>query len=162
MNEYSSISFWVDVATIFGVVVGLFALSAAVRQIRLTAKINQTKFEDGLDKEYREIIAKIPMDVLIGKKINWVDSKERKQTREHIYNYLDLCNGQIYLRSIGRVSDDRWDGWRDGIEANLQKPEIQKVWKEVRGKSPSTFSFLGRSINPKSGRFRRDPRGSEV
>ncbi len=52
------------------------------------------------------------MDALIGKPIN--DKKDG--LREIIYNYLDLCNEQTYLRQIKRISKNRWQGWNEGIK----------------------------------------------
>ena len=63
-------------------------------QIRESRKLAQTSFEDDLDQQYRNLSMGIPVDALIGKP---VDDKNGK-IREIIYNYLDLCNEQIYLR----------------------------------------------------------------
>ena len=114
----------VATATVVGVAGGLLGLY-------FTVKLNRVKFEDSMDKEYRKIIAKIPVDALLSR---LVSSKQREQweLRERIYNYLDLCNAQIYLRMIGRVSKRRWEDWRDGIEDHLRKREFADVWKEVK------------------------------
>ena len=135
-----SIDSWGDVAAIATVVGLILSLIAAARRVRELGKLNQAQFEDSLDKEYRKIIRGIPMDALLGKTVKG----DNPELRELLYNYLDLCNGQIYLRKIGRVGDKRWQDWRDGIKHNLSLPEFAKVWKEVKREALGTFTWLER------------------
>ena len=67
----------------------------AAWQIWQSRKLAQTSFEDGLDQQYRKLAMDIPVDALIGKPVN--DDK-KADVREIIFNYLDLCNEQAYLR----------------------------------------------------------------
>ena len=64
--------------------------------------------------------------------------------REAVYNYLDLCNEQIYQRSKKRISKDRWEEWSSGIEINLERPFIQSVWLESKESAAGSFSYLER------------------
>jgi len=61
-----------------------------------------------------------------------------------VYNYLDLCNEQVYQRSKKRVSEDRWHEWSAGIKNNLGRPFFKSVWDEVKQNAPGSFSFLER------------------
>jgi hypothetical protein len=102
-------------------------------------RLAQTTFEDSLDQQYRSLAMQIPVDALIGMPV----AQEAKQAvRENIYNYLDLCNEQIYLRKKKRIRHSRWVDWCAGIKENLGKPAFREVWEEVKNKSPETFSFL--------------------
>ena len=85
-----------SVATAIGVCI-------AAWQIWESKKLAQTSFEDGLDQQYRNLAMDIPVDALIGKPVD----DESGKLREIIYNYLDLCNEQIYLRKIKRISKNR-------------------------------------------------------
>ena len=118
----------VAIATAAGVAGGLLGLYFTVR-------LNRVKFEDSMDKEYRRIIAKIPLDALLDESVQG----GRGELRERIYNYFDLCNAQIYLRMIGRVSKRRWKGWMEGIEDHLYKREFCRVWKEVKPKGMLSY-----------------------
>lgn len=80
----------------------------------------------------------IPVDALIDKP---VDDRSGK-LREIIYNYLDLCNEQIYLRKIKRISKNRWKDWNIGIKDNLSKPAFKVVWDEIKKTAPNTFTAL--------------------
>lgn len=122
----------VSVFTMLGVLVAAF-------QLRVSSKIAQSEFEDSIDQQYRELAKGIPVDALIGREVS-LDKKEL--TRELIYNYLDLCNEQIFLRKKGRVRIDTWIDWCSGIESNLKKIEFRTVWFEVKNEAPKTFSFL--------------------
>ncbi len=122
----------VSVFTMLGVLVAAF-------QLRVSSKIAQSEFEDSIDQQYRELAKGIPVDALIGKE---VPQDKKEFTRELIYNYLDLCNEQIFLRKKGRVRIDTWIDWCSGIESNLKKTEFQTVWAEVKSEAPQTFSFL--------------------
>ncbi len=111
----------------------------AALQIWLSRKIAQIKFEDSLDQQYRDLAMKIPVDALIGKNI---PENKKSDVREIIYNYLDLCNEQAYLRKKGRVSKLRWKEWNEGIKSNLCKPVFKEVWEEVKREAPSEFTAL--------------------
>lgn len=122
----------VSVFTAIGVLVAAF-------QLRVSSKIAQSEFEDSIDQQYRELAKDIPVDALIGKTVS--DDK-KLFTRELIYNYLDLCNEQVFLRKKRRVRKDTWADWLTGIESNLAKSEFKKVWTEIKCESPETFTFL--------------------
>jgi hypothetical protein len=81
----------------------------------------------------------IPVDALLGRAI---PDDERRKVREIIYNYLDLCNEQAYLRNKGRITDARWNEWKQGMENNIKKPAFKDVWDEVKGEAPETFTSL--------------------
>ena len=110
----------------------------AVWQIWESKKLAETSFENGLNQEYRELVRDIPMDALIGKPIN----DKNDGLREIIYNYLDLCNEQTYLRQIKRISKSRWKDWNEGIRDNLSKPAFKEVWDEIKETVPITFTAL--------------------
>ena len=122
----------------------------AAWQIWESRKIAQTSFEDGLDQQYRKLAREIPVDALIGKPIN--DKKD--ELREIIYNYLDLCNEQTYLRQKKRISKNRWKELNDGIKDNLSKPAFKEVWNEIKDEAPTTFTALDLL---EKGEFKIDP-----
>jgi hypothetical protein len=122
----------VSLATAAGVLIAAF-------QLRISSKIAQTEFEDSIDQQYRQLSKDIPVDALIGKSV----SEEKKDmTRELVYNYLDLCNEQIFLRKRRRIRKDTWTDWCNGIASNIEKPEFKRVWLEIKQESPETFTFL--------------------
>ena len=122
----------VSIFTAIGVLIAAF-------QLRVSSKIAQSEFEDSIDQQYRELAKGIPVDALIGKSVS---SDQVMLTRELIYNYLDLCNEQVFLRKKKRVRMDTWVDWCSGIKSNLGKTEFEKVWAEIKVESPSTFTFL--------------------
>ncbi len=86
---------WNSVVSVF-TAIGVFV---AAYELRVSSKIAQSEFEDSIDQQYRELAKGIPVDALIGKSV----SDEKKElTRELIYNYLDLCNEQTFLRKNKR------------------------------------------------------------
>ena len=110
----------------------------AAWQIWESRKLVQTSFEDGLDQQYRHLAMNIPVDALIGKSVD----DEKGVLREIIYNYLDLCNEQTFLRRKKRISKNRWEDWNTGIKDNLSKPAFRVVWNEIKGTAPNTFTAL--------------------
>lgn len=116
--------------------VGVFI---AAWQIWESRRLAQTTFEDSLDKQYRSLVMQIPVDVLIGKP---VPDGKKPEVRELIYNYLDLCNEQAYLRKKKRITKARWNEWSEGIRDNMYKPAFKEVWEEIKREAPSTFSSL--------------------
>ena len=134
-----------SIATAIGV-------GVAAWQIRESKKLSQSSFEDSLDQQYRNLVMKIPVDALLGKPI---PADEMKKVREIIYNYLDLCNEQAFLRKKNRISLTRWTDWNDGIKENLNRLAFKEVWEEVKKESPSSFSSLSQL---EQCNFKTDPR----
>jgi len=64
------------------------------------------------------------------------------ETRELIYNYIDLCNEQVFLRKRNRISTDTWLDWCSGMKHNLNKIAFTEVWGEIKYEAASSFSFL--------------------
>jgi hypothetical protein len=131
MVEYVN---WDTVAAV-GTAIGV---TVAAWQIRESRKLAQSTFEDSLDQQYRELAHGIPVDALLGKEIDEMDS----ETRELIYNYLDLCNEQLFLRKRKRITKETWNDWSLGISAHLAKPAFKLVWNEVKNEAPGSFTFL--------------------
>lgn len=128
---------------------GLFI---AYRQFRLATRQSQTTFEDALAREYRQVAHRLPVRALLGDALP--ESREALALDE-FYWYFDLTNEQVFLRRIGRVSDDAWRNWRDGIASNLRKPAFAKAWEEIGRRAPGSFTELRRL---EAAGFRTDPR----
>lgn len=96
-----------------------------------------------------------PCDVEVGEVGKEVASELKTETRELIYNYLDLCNEQTFLRKKNRITVETWRDWSAGMEAHLKKPAFQSIWGEVKQESPGSFSFLEQLEKE---RFSVDPR----
>jgi len=113
----------------------------AAWQIWESRKLTGASFEDSFDQQYRELSFTIPVNALLGKPL---DEGKEDQARESVYNYLDLCNEQIYQRAKRRISEERWHEWASGIEGNLSRPFFLVVWEDVKKHTPGAFSFLER------------------
>ncbi len=133
-------------------VVTAFLVAIAVWQLCLTRKLAQSSFEDSLNKEYRSLAMEIPVDVLLGKKVS---DDAFPRIREHIYNYIDLCNEQVFLRKKDRITTATWWEWAEGIRSNLEKPTFLRVWSEIKEASPEVFKEL-RQVE--ASEFRQDPK----
>lgn len=123
----------------------------AAMQLWEGQKIASVSFEDSFDQQYRALAYLIPVDALLGKPLC---ENKREKAREAIYNYLDLCNEQVYQRQKKRISADRWHEWVGGIEQNIKRKHFSDVWEEVKADSKTTFSFLERL---ESEEFKTDP-----
>lgn len=121
-----------SIATAIGVAI-------AAWQIWESRKLSSAAFEDSFDQQYRELSYTIPVDALLGKEL---DEAKECEAREAVYNYLDLCNEQIYQRAKKRVSKARWHEWALGMELNFSRPFFETVWCEVKESAPGSFSFL--------------------
>ncbi|WP_298636694.1 hypothetical protein [uncultured Umboniibacter sp.] len=130
-----------DVDTIASVATAI-GVAVAVCQFRESVKLSRSEFEDSLDQQYRELSFQIPVDVILSGSMKDIDTRDLRHARESIYNYLDLCNEQVYLRSKNRVTAARWKEWNSGIEQNLQRAYFATIWKEVKRKAPGAFSYL--------------------
>ena len=107
------------ILTVIASVVTAAGVVIAAWQLWLTRILAQSSFEDSLNKEYRSLVMEIPVDALLGKKVR---EEAFPRIREHIYNYIDLCNEQVFLRKKGRIRKTTWWEWAEGIQSNLEKP----------------------------------------
>src|SRR5205807_1580893 len=57
-------------------------------------------------------------------------------------HYVDLTNEQVFLRCIGRVSDETWENWCDGIRDMLARPAFGVAWSEIKRRAPHSFEEL--------------------
>ena len=119
----------------------VIALGIAIWQIVLSRKQAQTDFEDGLDREYREIIHHLPIKAFLGETL---DDKEYQEALPYLYRYIDLCNQQVFLRQQKRVGKVTWKYWRDGIKSNLSRHPFDKAWSDIKAKGQQSFSELKR------------------
>ncbi|EPJ42945.1 MAG: hypothetical protein OFPII_44290 [Osedax symbiont Rs1] len=133
-------------ATTFGVIIAVWQLIKNNEQQR-------TSFEDSLNKEYREIVRRIPYKALIGEELT---ISEKDTANNEIYNYMDLCNEQIYLRISNRVRKNTWNNWQDGMQTNFSLKAFERTSTEVFKKLPSNFlelkkvKRLGYKTDPKN------------
>jgi hypothetical protein len=107
-------------------------------QIWFSQKQAKTEFEDSLTKEFRELIKCLPVDVLLGKDL----IEDYENYRKYFYQYFDLTNEQAFLHQKGRISDDTWKDWCEGIESLLSKPAFKKAWDEFKEALPGSFTEL--------------------
>ncbi|GGI98781.1 hypothetical protein GCM10007978_40720 [Shewanella hanedai] len=123
----------------------------ALYQVWKNTEQSKTTFEDSLSKEYRDISKNIPYNALIGKKLN---DDEKSQAYNEIFNYMDFCNEQIFLRQSGRVRKNTWNNWQEGMHTNFSLPIFASVSAEVFKELPGTFQELRKVIEQK---FNADP-----
>jgi hypothetical protein len=126
-----------ELATAVGVVVAAIALWLSKRQ-------GQTAFEDSFAREYRELSQKLPTKALLGEALTNV---EHARAMDEFYHYFDLCNTQVFHFQQGRISQETWTYWCDGICANLRRPAFRRAWCEIASKAPNDFKEL-RSVCP--------------
>jgi len=81
------------------------------------------------------------VNALIGKRVR---EDQAEETRELTYNYLDLCNEQVFLRSKRKVRKDAWQDWNAGMQSHLKKPALCEIWDERKIEAPGTFNYLER------------------
>ena len=121
MDTYETARIVASLATALGV-------GSAAWQIWRNAEQTKTSFEDSLAKEYRDLMRSVSYKALIGIAIS---GKEAAQSREAIYNYLDFCNQQIYLRINKRIRGTTWTEWQSGMKINMSLPLFAEVAEEV-------------------------------
>jgi hypothetical protein len=110
-----------------------FSVVAAAWQIREARSTTRTSFEDDLSREYRRIIAGLPVEAFF-----------EEPTSEHgdletFYRYFDLCNEQLFLGRLGRVSPKTLEQWVDGIRGNLSLPLFRDAWRNLSTRIPADF-----------------------
>lgn len=139
---------WQDWATLGGGVGGAFTAAAAIVaawQLWHMQQQSTTAFEDALVREYRELASTLPLPALLGEPIS--DDLHAEKLDE-FYRYFDLCNSQVFLRDRGRISDETWVFWEQGIRSNLNRPAFARAWAEIAARANGDFAKLRRVCPP--------------
>jgi hypothetical protein len=127
MLAFISLTDAASAATALGVVLAAVALFLQRGQAR-------TQFEDAIVRQYRELIKpSLVLDTLLAPLLDKRPDDEQARLR-YIYSYLDLCNEQVFLRAIGRISRSTWGvQWSPGIRGNIEgNPIILGAWEEIQ------------------------------
>lgn len=130
----------------------------AAIQLQLSHQQARTSFEDALAKEYRDLATRIPTKVFLGERLT---SEEKKETWDDFYHYFDLCNGQAFLRQIGRVRSQTWRFWSDGMRCNFKRDAFSEAWEHIQRQAKGDFAELRLlvehdfNIDPRSRRWRK-------
>jgi hypothetical protein len=93
----------------------------------------QTTFEDDLSREYRAIVASLPMEAF------YVDGSPLLRKMGAFYRYFDLSNQQLFLAKKGRVSPATFEEWEEGIVGNMQLPAFAAAWKDLAEHLPENY-----------------------
>lgn len=120
-NQLQSIG---SLATAFGILL-LFI------QLFNNAKLIRTQFEDGLNKEYRDMLVSL-LDQERQKYIT--TSGNGDQTEKYsiqYYKYFDFCNEQIFLWKRRRISNKTFIEWIEGIKGNMNDKKFEENWRVI-------------------------------
>lgn len=155
---------WIEIIKLLSSLATTIGLFFAWFQIRRTAILHRTQFEDSLAKEYRDLIQRIPLKALLGENLT---EKEYKDAKPYLFQYINLTNDQIFLRSKNRISEEVWNDWQGGIKYNLNLPTFKKFWEEIKDKITS-FEELrklekkGFDTDPKQWKLETEPKKKQL
>jgi hypothetical protein len=128
-------------ATALGSVATAAAVVYTKRQLKAGHDQARTAFEDNLEREYRQIVADIPVQALLGAKLASPLSDEELRV---FYRYIDLTNQQVFLRRQRRITSETWRNWCEGIAHHFGRPAFRDAWEQIRDKATEDFSELHR------------------
>ena len=123
-----------EIVTATGVII-------AAIQLFLTKRQAVETFEDEFDREYRELTKDIPTKALLNEVLS-VDQMKEEKIERAFYRYIDLSNGQAFLRQNKRISKKTWVFWCDGIESNMKRPAFKQAWDKISVKTENSFNEL--------------------
>jgi hypothetical protein len=128
----TAVSFATLLATLVGVPVAIFQLMRQVAE-------HKTAFEDSFAKEYRELVATIPVSAMLGESLN---ADTLRDHLDEFYHYFDLCNEQAFLAKHRRVRRKTWEFWEEGIVDNLKRSAFLQAWEIIQVQAPNDFTAL--------------------
>jgi hypothetical protein len=132
MDLEAALAHGVRIVTMVGVIIAAVQLFRQVREHR-------TAFEDRFAKEYREILARIPVKAMLGERL---DAAELETSLQLFYHYFDLCNEQAFLSRRRRIRQRTWRFWREGMLDNFTRPAFRQAWDYINPRALSDFSEL--------------------
>lgn len=107
-----------SVATAIGVAI-------ATWQLYHTKQQSQSQFEDSFAEQYRRVARMLPLEALLGRQLK---EEELKAHLRAFYEYFDLSNEQAFLARQGRLRQETWANWREGIEQHMSRPGFKQAW----------------------------------
>jgi hypothetical protein len=107
-----------SVVTAVGVVIAAWQLYHAKQQ-------SQSQFEDSFAEQYRHLASRLPFGALLGKELR---EDELDANLRLFYEYFDLSNEQAFIARKGRLRDETWINWREGIEQHMARPAFKAAW----------------------------------
>lgn len=119
---------WLNTLNAVAQLATAIAVFVAGYQILQTKRQAKTEFEDNLSKEYREIALTLPLEALLGEKL---EGDEIKKYLANFYRYFDFTNYQIFLNDKKRINARTWAEWENGIKSNLNKPAFRDAWEQI-------------------------------
>lgn len=122
--------------------VGVFFAGWQVAQQRTQTR---TGFQDALWREQREVIAALPIDlVLMAPGDDDFDPEELTEAeRRALLRYFDLSNEQAMFAAVGRIGPNTWYTWRDSITHHMRRPAFQHAWQQLGpARASATFPHL--------------------
>ncbi len=132
------------------------AVFFAMLQLKATKNIAQLQFEDSLEKEYRELVCKIPTKALLDSDLS---DEEYGKSFDEFFGYFDLSNRQVELRKEGRIGDATWQNWCIGIRFNMSLPAFKKAWGEIKSRTNDHANeFFSELRKLEESDFKSDPK----
>lgn len=149
MSPLSVLESAANTATAIGVVVATWQLYQSKQQA-------QSKFEDSLNAQYRNMLADLPLEALLGRRL---DDAALKAHLPVFYRYFDLSNEQAFLANRKRVREATWINWREGIEQNMSRPAFWQAWEALLPDLDGSFDDLKRVLEnaERANRLRKPP-----
>jgi hypothetical protein len=137
----------VDWAAVGSVATAVGAVGTAVAAVFIRMQLRdgqqqaQSAFEDQLEREYRELIAELPVGALLGAD---PETPLPPETLGVFYRYIDLTNQQVFLRCQNRIRLETWTNWCEGIAHQLRRPAFEAAWLQIKDQATEDFSELRR------------------
>jgi hypothetical protein len=132
-----------EISSIVGMIAFFATIVAVViagRQIFLMKQQEKNGYEHSFNAQYRDIISRLPAEVLLGQSISTV---ETKRALGAFVAYFDLCNEQIWLHhQLGLISHASWVEWEEGIVSQLATPAFRAAWKLMDQNKPNVYREL--------------------
>jgi hypothetical protein len=130
---------WADALMALSAAVGAVGVGFLGLQIKQSKDQAQAEFEDSIQRDYREILKELPVEVFLGVELS---EAQRSASLGLFYRYFNLSNTQAKLWSSRKIRLETWTDWKKGIHANLARAEFRKAWEEIESKSPKGFGSL--------------------
>ena len=71
-----------------------------------------------------------------------LSDEERRKLRRSMIEYGNLCSEEFALWQAGRIPDDIWEVWEDGISENFETAIWRSTWAEVSREFESFEAFM--------------------
>jgi len=128
----------------------LFEIKQNKNKIQKDNEIIVLQFYSRFVERYEEILLKLPSNIY-SKDFNYNEIQDKESFLRAMRSYFDLCSQEYYLYKKGKLKEEIWKEWEEGIDSSIKLSAFKNAWIELPN-SQSTYNDFRKFMEEKISR----------